>query len=94
MPKSRGKHRPDGNQAVIVDGLEDAGAVVQSLVDVGDGCFDLLVGYKSVLWVLEVKQPGESLNAKQVDFLVKWHGYNTGVVRNTEEALKAIGADQ
>ena len=36
--------RVDRNHSEIVDALRQAGASVQSLVKVGDGCPDLLVG--------------------------------------------------
>ena len=45
----------DANQAEIVQALRQIGAVVQSLAAVGNGCPDLLVGYRNRLFLLELK---------------------------------------
>jgi hypothetical protein len=43
----------DANQTEIVQALRQIGAVVQSLAAVGNGCPDLLVGYRNRLFLLE-----------------------------------------
>lgn len=49
-------HKVDVNQKEIVDGLRRAGAVVRCMPpDVG---FDLLVAYRGMYYVIEVKAPG------------------------------------
>ena len=45
----------DANQTEIVKALRQVGASVQSLASTGKGCPDLLVGFRGVNWLLEVK---------------------------------------
>lgn len=90
----------DENQAAIVAALRAAGASVQSLAAVGDGCPDLLVGYDSgrlglrLNHLLEVKDLASSrkdkLNDRQALWHAKWRG-GVHVVRNPREALQVIG---
>ena len=47
--------RTDKNQALIIAGFQLHGAEVQSLAGVGNGCPDLLVGYKGRWILVEVK---------------------------------------
>jgi hypothetical protein len=80
----------DANEAGIVAALEMAGATVEK-IPTGRGVPDLLVGFKDVNYLLEVKIKTGKLNAKQV----KWHSNWAGtvyVVRTPREALIAIGA--
>ena len=88
--------RIDANQPAIVRKLKAIGASVQSLADVGDGCPDLLVGFRGETFVLEVKDGSKppSKRALTEDQRV-WHGRWRGqvdVVNNEDEAVKAIGA--
>lgn len=52
--------RIDGNQAQIVRALRQVGATVLSLADMGDGCPDLLVGFRGFNILLEVKDGSAS----------------------------------
>jgi hypothetical protein len=52
---------------------------VQSLAAIGAGCPDLLVGYKGVNYLMEVKDgskppSGRKLTPDQVEWLRKWKG--------------------
>jgi len=90
--------KTDDNQAEIVQSLRKIGASVQDLSGVGGGCPDLLVGFRGVNYLMEIKRntergvvkPSESkLNARQVE----WHGVWNGqvcVVRTPEEAINLI----
>ncbi len=80
----------DANQAEIVKALRKAGATVQHLHKVGEGCPDLLVGFKCENYLLEVKQPKGKTNAIQDKWHSEWNGCSF-VVRTVEEALDAIG---
>lgn len=82
--------KADTNQREIVAVLRAAGATVQHLHSVGDGCADLLVGYKGQNYLLEVKLPGEELNKRQWEWHFTWKG-DCSIVRSKNEALAAIG---
>lgn len=88
--------RTDANQQDIIDGLREVGATVQPLHTVGQGCPDLLVGYRLVNHVLEVKDPSkplrdQSLTEDQAEWHGKWRG-RVVVVKSVEDALIEIGA--
>ena len=81
-------HRLDANHAEIRKGLEQAGASV-----VPSGPVDLLVGFRGLNYVLEVKTAKGKLRPKQEKFLAGWKG-SAHIVRTCDEALRAIGAVQ
>jgi hypothetical protein len=88
--------RVDANQPSIVAALTAAGATVQYLHTLGQGCPDLLVGYRGNNYVLEVKDgdkpPSRRRLTKDED---RWHAWWRGrvdVVENEREALEVIGA--
>jgi hypothetical protein len=83
--------RTDANQAEIVEALRQAGASVQLLHAVGEGCPDLAVGYRGQTYFIEVKTPGGSLNEREQKWHQQWRGH-VAVVRSAEEALRVIGA--
>jgi hypothetical protein len=87
--------RADRNQPEIVSALRKAGATVQSLHRVGQGCPDLLVAAQGVNYVLECKDGAKPPSARLLtpDQLI-WHEEWAGpvhVVCSPEEALKAVG---
>ncbi len=87
--------RADRNQAEIVDALRAVGATVQVLSNVGDGCPDLLVGFRGLNLLLEVKDGSlppshRLLTPAQVDWHMRWTGH-VAVVASVEMALRAIG---
>lgn len=89
--------RTDDNQRTIIAALRAVGASVQSLVSVGNGVPDLLVGYRRLLYLLEVKNPEQDANKQRLTPLeASWHSTWAGppvtVVRTVDEALAAIGA--
>ena len=86
MPKST-----DANQSLIVADLRKAGATVQTLHEVGRGCPDLLVGFRGVNFIIEVKSEIGMLNYAQWEWHHGWWG-QVDVARTSEEALKIIGA--
>jgi len=93
---SRRAAKVDGNQGDIVAALEAAGASVQSLAAVGNGCPDLLVGYRSINYVIEVKDPAQPackrrLNSHQKPWHAEWQG-RAHLVETVEQALLVIGA--
>jgi phage I-like protein len=75
----RRKARVDGNQQKIVDAFKSAGASVQSLASLGNGVPDLLVGYRGVNFLVEVKDPAQppskrALTDDQIQWTANWRG--------------------
>ena len=86
-----GKQR-DANEPDIVRALEQVHATVHEL----HAPVDLLVGWRGVNWLLEVKDGRKipahrALTAEQVEFFQLWRG-SRAVVRSPAEALCVIGA--
>lgn len=87
----------DRNQPEIVAALRDVGASVEPLHRVGKGCPDLLVGFRGVNYLLEVKDgelaPSDrKLTQAQAEWHPAWRGSAT-VVLSADDALKAIGVE-
>ena len=83
--------KTDDNQRPIVAALRAVGATVKPLHAVGAGVPDLLVGYRGVNYLLEVKSRRGRLTADQVVFFDQWRGA-AQVVRSVDDALKVVGA--
>ena len=86
----------DRNQAEIVDALRKAGCTVQPLHSVGQGCPDLLCGYRGQNWLIEVKDwkasnTDRKLNHRQVEWHAGWKG-QVAKVEDVGAALAVIGA--
>jgi hypothetical protein len=90
--------RVDANQAEIVKALRRVGATVQPLHTVGDGCPDLLVGYRGTNHLLELKDGSKPPSARQLtDDQKRWHNHWRGiahVVTSINDALCVIGANK
>lgn len=82
--------RRDANEPDIVSALEAVGASVTRLD--GEGVPDLLVGWCSRTFLLEVKGPSGGLTAAQREWWATWKGGSGHVVRCADDALRAIGA--
>lgn len=85
----------DRNQSEIVDALRKAGATVQPLHTVGAGCPDLLVGFRGVNYLIEVKDwkadaSHRKLNSMQVDWHEAWRG-QVSKAETVASALAVIG---
>lgn len=85
----------DGNHSSLVTGLRKAGCTVQSLASIGNGCPDLLVGWHSRNYLLEIKSPDQPPSGRRLtDDEVNWHHDWRGkvyVVYTLEDAMKKIG---
>lgn len=86
MPKST-----DANQKTIVADLRKAGATVFDLHSVGKGCPDILVGFRGVTYLIEIKTDTGSFTDRQYEWFALWEG-QVSVARTSEEALRIIGA--
>jgi Holliday junction resolvase len=85
----------DDNQTEIVNALRKVGACVFSTAGQAKGFPDLVVGFKGVNYLLEVKDSNkpssaQALTPDQVKFHAMWVG-QIAVVNSVEQALKAIG---
>jgi hypothetical protein len=86
--------RVDANQTQIVSALRAAGATVQSLSAVGQGCPDLLVGYQGINILMELKDgkkpPSErKLTSDQIVWHSEWKGV-VFLVTSVDEALQLL----
>ena len=84
--------RDDENQSKIVQALRDVGASVADTSCFGEGFTDLVVGYRGVNYLIEVKTLRGQLNAKQHIFHDLWRGQKA-IARTTDEALAIIGVE-
>ena len=87
--------RVDANQTEIVSALRKVGATVQPLHAVGLGCPDLLVGYRGINYLIEVKDGDKppskrKLTEDQIEWHKNWRGQKA-IAENTNQALQVIG---
>ena len=87
--------RTDANHGDVVKALRQAGATVVSLASIGDGCPDLLVGYRAETLLIEVKDGSkpkseQALTPDEENFRIKWEGSIIYTVNSIEQALKLI----
>jgi Holliday junction resolvase len=82
--------RRDTNEPEIIEALRAVGATVQSLDE--RGVPDLVVGFRGVSYLIEVKTAKGKLTRDQVAWHAGWKG-QVAVVRTVEEALAVIGAE-
>lgn len=90
--------RVDENQRAVVDALRAAGASVQHLHKVGQGCPDIVVGYRGQNFLIEIKDGSkppskQGLTGPQEIWHRNWRGHAV-VVNSPEAALAAIGVIQ
>ena len=84
--------RIDVNQPDIVDELRKAGATVQPLHGVGKGCPDLLVGWRGLNVLMEVKDGQKPPSARELTpDQVKWSTEWRGIVHVVTSPAEAIG---
>ena len=84
----------DANQPDIVQALRQIGATVQPIHVIGKGCPDLLVGYRGVNSLLEVKDGDKPPSARKLTPPeLRWHDDWRGevfIVKNEYEAIEVI----
>jgi len=85
----RFKARVDNNQHEIVNTFRKLGASVLSLASIGKGIPDLLVAYKGVTWLVEVKTLKGKETDDQIKFALSWKGKRV-IVRSADEAFKTF----
>lgn len=84
----------DANQSCITNALRKIGASVQPLHAVGNGCPDIMVGYRGRTFCLEIKDGDKSkskrvLTDEQITWIQNWRGH-VRVVENLNQAISAI----
>jgi hypothetical protein len=85
----RWAQKPDSNQSDVVQALEKIGCSVFSLHRVGDSIPDLLVGYRGLTMLLEVKTERGKLSKEQERWHREWKGH-TCVVRSPTDAIEQV----
>ena len=83
--------RTDANQKELVKAIRKLGASVQDLSQVGKGCPDILVGYKGVNYLFEIKNPDmppskRRLTPDEMKFFEDWKGEMT-IVKTIDDIL-------
>lgn len=90
----RQRARKDTIHAEIVAALRAVGASVQDLAAVGGGVPDILVGYRGVNYLMEIKTPKHTTkagtHARQQEWHESWRG-SAHYVRSIDEAYRIIG---
>lgn len=86
--------RVDDNQPQLVKELRQLGATVEPTHTMGKGFPDLVVGFRGVNYLLEVKDPAKSpsrrqLNEDQQKWHARWNG-QAAVIETIDDFL-AIG---
>ncbi len=71
--------RTDANHSAIVEALRGIGASVVSLADLGGGIPDLLIGFRGVNLLLEVKDGDKPISQRKLTqaeekFFEEWRG--------------------
>ena len=79
------RHRTDHNQAEIVKALEAIGCTVYKM----GRPVDLLVGYRSLNFVMDVKSRTGKNTPFQDKFFREWKG-QVRIVRSPEEAIQLV----
>ena len=86
--------RVDSNQPEVVAALRAAGATVHCLHSVGGGFPDIIVGYRGVNYLMEIKDGRKPPSRRRLNKLeAKWHDAWRGqvcVVESVEDALAVI----
>jgi hypothetical protein len=91
---NRRANRTDSNHTEIMEALKRAGIKPFSLAAVGDGCGDILAGFRGVNVLLEVKDGNKppsarKLTAAEEEFHATWPG-QIAVVSNPEAAVLVV----
>ena len=82
----------DKNQSEIVQALRKSGVSVLHLHMVGKNAPDILCGFRSENYLMELKSGKAQPTEGQIKWHQEWRG-NVFVIRTVEEALDAIGVN-
>ena len=83
--------RVDVNQKEIVHALRTFGATVQDLSMVGQGCPDLLVGFRNCTILIEVKRDGKAkYTSHQIEWNENWKGGLVARIESIDDAIALL----
>ena len=80
----------DNNQLDIVKAFRSMGATVLNLSGVGKGCPDLLIGYKNISVLVEVKSKTGKFTEPQLKFMEQWQGGAVNRIDSVDGAIRLI----
>ena len=80
----------DNNQLDIVKAFRSMGATVLNLSTVGKGCPDLLIGYKGISVLVEVKSKTGKFTEPQLKFMEQWQGGAVNRIDSVDGAIRLI----
>jgi Holliday junction resolvase len=85
------KKRVDENQKQIVHAFIALGASVLNLSRVGEGCPDILIGYKGVTCLVEIKSNEKAkFTEAQIKFMQSWRGGPVSRIDSVDAAIRII----
>jgi Holliday junction resolvase len=84
------KKRVDNNQLEIIKAFQNMGATVLNLSTVGKGCPDLLIGYKNISVLVEVKSKTGKFTEPQLKFMEQWQGGAVNRIDSVDGAIRLI----
>ena len=80
----------DNNQLDIVKAFRSMGATVLNLSAVGKGCPNLLIGYKNISVLVEVKSKTGKFTEPQLKFMEQWQGGAVNRIDSVDGAIRLI----
>jgi len=80
----------DNNQLEIVKTFKSMGATVLNLSAVGKGCPDLLIGYKGISVLVEIKSKTGKFTEPQLKFMKQWRGGAVNRIDSIDGAIRLI----
>jgi hypothetical protein len=85
------KKRVDENQKQIIHTFIALGASVLNLSRVGEGCPDILVGYRKHSVLCEIKRNSKAFYTEsQVKFMQEWRGGPVSRIDSVDAAIRLI----
>jgi hypothetical protein len=83
--------RTDANQAIVIKDLRKLGCTVISTSNLGSGFPDILVGFRGLNWLFEIKdgskqQSKQRLTDDEKDFHLAWSG-QVHVITSAQQAI-------
>ena len=81
--------RTDANQSEIVNALRLGGASVTTLHMVGHGFPDIVVGFRGINYLIEIKTETGKLTNDEIKWHEQWQGQKA-TIRTIEEAIELV----
>jgi Holliday junction resolvase len=81
----------DANHNAIVRTLQQSGASVIDISGQGDDAPDIIVGFRSVNYLVEIKVEGAKLRKGQAELAARWRGAPIYVLRTRDDCLQMLG---